>query len=136
MSEGYNSARMGVEVGKESWKNIELKPEIRVRAEAGKGWMPYGTVGYAINLGDKAKESVNRQMDEMGEEGYFEGSLGVTKNFENGFSVNAQATGRSGAREGIGGIIGEYLGRIFNQSKNRPLYFVDEYNNIKEKNEN
>jgi glycosyltransferase involved in cell wall biosynthesis len=25
------------------------------------------------------------------------------------------------------GIIGEYLGRTFNESKNRPLYFVDEY---------
>lgn len=26
------------------------------------------------------------------------------------------------------GIIGEYLGRIFNESKNRPLYFMKEYN--------
>ncbi len=34
------------------------------------------------------------------------------------------------------GIIGEYLGRIFNESKNRPLYLIDEYNGERETNEN
>ena len=33
------------------------------------------------------------------------------------------------------GILGEYLGRIFNETKNRPLYLVDEYNGQKESNE-
>ncbi|MGN1297044.1 MAG: glycosyltransferase family 2 protein [Clostridia bacterium] len=33
------------------------------------------------------------------------------------------------------GIVGEYLGRIFNETKNRPLYLVDEYNGKKEMNE-
>ena len=25
------------------------------------------------------------------------------------------------------GIIGEYLGRIFDETKNRPLYYIEEY---------
>ena len=33
------------------------------------------------------------------------------------------------------GIIGEYLGRTFNESKHRPLYFVERYNETKETNE-
>lgn len=33
------------------------------------------------------------------------------------------------------GIMGEYLGRIFNESKRRPLYLVNEYNDKKEMNE-
>ena len=33
------------------------------------------------------------------------------------------------------GIVGEYLGRIFNETKNRPLYLVNEYNGKKEMNE-
>lgn len=33
------------------------------------------------------------------------------------------------------GIVGEYLGRIFKETKNRPLYLVNEYNGEKEKNE-
>lgn len=32
------------------------------------------------------------------------------------------------------GIVGEYLGRIFNETKNRPLYLVNEYNGIREEN--
>ena len=33
------------------------------------------------------------------------------------------------------GIIGEYLGRIFNETKNRPLYFINESNGEKEMND-
>ena len=33
------------------------------------------------------------------------------------------------------GIVGEYLGRIFNETKNRPLYLVNEYNGVRETNE-
>lgn len=33
------------------------------------------------------------------------------------------------------GIVGEYLGRIFNETKNRPLYLIKEYNGKKETNE-
>ena len=33
------------------------------------------------------------------------------------------------------GIMGEYLGRIFNETKNRPLYFIKEYNGIREEND-
>ena len=32
------------------------------------------------------------------------------------------------------GIMGEYLGRIFNETKNRPLYFIKEYNCVREEN--
>lgn len=41
----------------------------------------------------------------------------------------------SGIQIMLFGIIGEYLGRIFNETKNRPLYFVDEFNGKKEMNE-
>lgn len=34
------------------------------------------------------------------------------------------------------GIVGEYLGRIFNEAKNRPLYLVNEYNEKRENNDN
>lgn len=34
------------------------------------------------------------------------------------------------------GVIGEYLGRAFNESKSRPLYFIDSYNEERETNEN
>lgn len=41
----------------------------------------------------------------------------------------------SGVQILLFGIIGEYLGRIFNETKNRPLYFVNEYNGEKELND-
>ena len=41
----------------------------------------------------------------------------------------------SGVQILLFGIMGEYLGRIFNETKNRPLYFVNEYNGEKEQNE-
>ena len=41
----------------------------------------------------------------------------------------------SGVQILLFGIIGEYLGRIFNETKNRPLYFVNEYNDVKEMND-
>ena len=41
----------------------------------------------------------------------------------------------SGIQIMLFGIIGEYLGRIFVETKNRPLYLVNEYNGEKEKNE-
>lgn len=41
----------------------------------------------------------------------------------------------SGVQIMLFGIIGEYLGRIFNETKNRPLYFVNEYNDLRESNE-
>ena len=34
------------------------------------------------------------------------------------------------------GVLGEYLGRAFYESKGRPLYFIDRYNEEKETNEN
>ena len=41
----------------------------------------------------------------------------------------------SGVQILLFGIVGEYLGRIFNETKNRPLYLVNEYNGKKEMNE-
>lgn len=41
----------------------------------------------------------------------------------------------SGVQILLFGIIGEYLGRIFLETKNRPLYLVNEYNGEKENNE-
>ncbi len=41
----------------------------------------------------------------------------------------------SGVQILLFGIVGEYLGRIFNETKNRPLYLVNEYNGEKETNE-
>ena len=41
----------------------------------------------------------------------------------------------SGIQIMLFGIMGEYLGRIFNETKNRPLYFIKEYNGVREENE-
>ena len=41
----------------------------------------------------------------------------------------------SGIQIMLFGIVGEYLGRIFNETKIRPLYLVNEYNGEKENNE-
>ena len=41
----------------------------------------------------------------------------------------------SGIQIMLFGIVGEYLGRIFNETKNRPIYLVNEYNEEKELNE-
>ena len=41
----------------------------------------------------------------------------------------------SGVQILLFGIMGEYLGRIFKESKNRPLYLINEYNGEKELNE-
>ena len=40
----------------------------------------------------------------------------------------------SGVQILLFGIVGEYLGRIFKETKNRPLYLVNEYNGKKEMN--
>ena len=40
----------------------------------------------------------------------------------------------SGVQILLFGIVGEYLGRIFNETKNRPLYLVNEYNGEREMN--
>ncbi len=42
----------------------------------------------------------------------------------------------SGTQILLFGIVGEYLGRIFMETKNRPLYLVNEYNGEKELNNN
>ena len=41
----------------------------------------------------------------------------------------------SGVQIMLFGIVGEYLGRIFNETKNRPLYLVNEYNGERENND-
>ena len=41
----------------------------------------------------------------------------------------------SGVQILLFGIVGEYLGRIFNETKHRPLYLVNEYNGEKERND-
>lgn len=41
----------------------------------------------------------------------------------------------SGVQILLFGIVGEYLGRIFNETKNRPIYLVNEYNEEREMND-
>ena len=50
-------------------------------------------------------------------------------------SILVQSVLLAGVHFVLHGIMGEYLGRIFNESKHRPLYLVNEYNGEKEMND-